>query len=149
MNLQDSWTEFIYVRCQNCNRKPMSIKSDDERPTHSKKPKIEPLKHTYPSIEIVEFEEDEIAHDRNLTLLHKEIDKPKSKFLEISELMARTLKRRRNWILNEVRPIKEIYEKYPFLKKTKFVSSLICNVIVCFICYCLYREGVLLSNYVN
>ena len=66
---------------------------------HIQKRKIDQEKHVYPSLEVLEFEEDEVSHKRNLGLLQKEMEKARSNVGKIVSLMARTFKRRREWIL--------------------------------------------------
>ena len=83
-------------------------KRDEEKSPHPKKKKIDQDKHFYPSLEVLEFEEDEVSHKRNLGLLQKEMEKARSNVGEIVSLMARTFKRRREWILCTVHKVKDI-----------------------------------------
>lgn len=93
------------MRCQNCNRKSAKKGVDDDQPPLPKKPKLDSVfKHSYPSIEITEMDEDDETHERNLGLLVKEASKPKNT-RECFQLMSRTFKKRREWILNEVHPL--------------------------------------------
>lgn len=56
------------------------------------------------------------------SLAIKQLQKQKTNHSDVTKLIARTFKFRRNWILTSVHPILEICEKYLFLKKAKFVS---------------------------
>lgn len=132
-SLQHSWTEFIYTRCQNCNRKPVSTGTVKKTVTLSEfKDEFSSTKHSCPSLELTEdLEEDQIAHDRNLALLIKQFQKSKpSDTSIILKLMARTL------ILDNPSPVPQILEKYPFLKKTKLVSCVFLHVYVHLHVYC-------------
>ena len=73
-------------------------------------------------VKIQEIEEDDVAHARNLTTLQSQLEKSKGSMVEVSKLIARTFKYRRNWILSDMHRVCEMCDKYPFLQKTKFVS---------------------------
>ena len=113
---------FIYTRCQNINRKTKSARrednSEEESIKASKKNKVDPEKHSYPSLA---FEaEDEV--ECNVLLMKQERAKSKPQSGSVTSLMNRTFARRRQWILDEIKGIDEICEKYPCLSKSTFVS---------------------------
>ena len=125
LHFQYSWTNFIYTRCQNINRKSKSSRRDDsgeDEPLRgSKKRKVDPEKHSYPSLA---FEaEDEVAFERNVSLMKQELSKPKPQPGNVIMLMSHTFAGRRQWILDEINGVEEICEKYPCLSKAAFVSD--------------------------
>ena len=121
--MQHSWTNFIYTRCQNINRKSKSARNDDDEEVSraSKKSKISPEKHNYPSLTL-HNDDDDVAFERNVSLLQQEVAKAKLQFACVTSLMDRTFSRRRQWILDEIGSVKEICEQYPCLTKSTFVS---------------------------
>lgn len=88
-----------------------------------KKVKVDPEKHTYPSLTLSDMEDD-TANERNVALLKQEVAKSKPPIGNITSLMTRTFPQRRQWILDVSRPVKVITEEYPCLCKALFVSSL-------------------------
>ena len=79
--------------------------------------------------------EDDVSHSRNLKILSQEFAKSKPRFDIVTELMSRTFTRRRQVILDEPRPVKDICDDLGFLRKVLYVSSTInrkregaCNV---------------------
>ena len=104
MFLQHSWTNFIYTRCQNINRRSKHNNDEDEESRALKKTKIAPEKHTYPSLAI--HNDDDVAFERNIGLLQQEMSKPKPQFSCVTSLMNRTFSKRRQWILDEFRSVK-------------------------------------------
>ncbi len=93
-------------------------------------------KHAYPSIDVSSMEEDDVSHERNLRLLTKEAAKPKMS-QDCPHLIARTFKKRREWILNEPHPVHEIIERYSFLKKSLYVSTI--YVFFIYVVYCMIQ----------
>lgn len=73
---QHSWTNFIYIRCQNVNCK-FKVATNDQVST-PKKHKADPEKHAYPSLPF--DTEDSTATEHNLSLLKQELLKPKPHF---------------------------------------------------------------------
>lgn len=125
--LQYSWTNFVYTRCQNVNRKTKDAgreeKMETDTPsTPSKRSKVDPGHHSYPSL-MLNFSEDETAHSRNVSLLKQEFTKHKPHIQSITSLMTRTFARRRQWILDDVKRVDEIVLEYPCLTKPVYVSS--------------------------
>ena len=118
--LQNSWTQFIYVRCQNTNR---NSHSSTLTPPNPKKAKVA-NKHYYAS---VNSEDDDVAHERNVQLLKQHINKGNTKGGAVISLIERTFANRRQWILGNVLPINEILEIYPHLSKSVCVSEVIIN----------------------
>ena len=112
---------FKYTRCQNVNRKSKSVRNDDEdeEPRASKKSKVCPEKHTYPSVEFQE--DDDVAFERKVSLMQQEVSKQKPQAASVTSLMQHTFTKRRQWILDEMQSVKEICEKYPCLSKPVFV----------------------------
>ena len=107
------------MRCQNLNRKQPG--SDPEAPS-AKRVKIDTPSHHYPSLAMVS--EDETSDTRNLQLLQQESRKSKPRLETLQELMHRTISKRREWILDDVKPVTEICEKYPPLSKPSVVRML-------------------------
>ena len=136
--IQHSWTNFIYTRCQNINRKSKNPQSDqDEGSRASKKSKIAPEKHSYPSLTM--DEDDDVAFERNVSLMKHELGKQKLQSASIFSLMERTFTRRRQCMLDDCKSVKEICEKYPCLSKSIYVSYYVytCNHLVCiFLSFC-------------
>jgi hypothetical protein len=114
VTLQNSWATFIYVRCQNVNRKETKEK-DAPKP---KRVKVDREKHAYAALDECE---DEVSSIRNLEYLRKEISKPKPKPDVVKELLKRTLSARRNEVVDGKRPC-EIIEEFPHLRKANYVS---------------------------
>ncbi len=112
---QNSWRQYIYVRCQNINRKYSRATPEPKRQ------KAAPcVAHSY--VEISINQDDQVAHERNTDHLKKEIEKPKHKVDVIKELIRRTLKNRRDMVLSgDVRPA-ELLLYFPHLKKANYVS---------------------------
>ena len=73
-------------------------------------------------VKIQEIEEDDVAHARNLTILQSRLEKFKGSMVQVSKLITRTFKYRRNRILSDMHRVCEICDKYPFVKKTKFMT---------------------------
>ena len=73
--LYNFWTEFIYVRCQNCNRKATGSTTNPR--SSEPPPRKKPYKHWYPSVEPSAITEDDLTHERSMKQLEKEIAKPK------------------------------------------------------------------------
>lgn len=118
MHMQYSWQEYIYVRCQNCNRVPPgSSKDDTPAPKRSKAAAMN--NHSYPSL--VGEPEDETAHARNCSLLKTELGKARPDRESVFNLMERTFIRRRQWILSNLPNVSSVIEEYPFLKKISYV----------------------------
>ncbi len=80
-----------------------------------KKPKLDQEKRTYPSLTLPDMEDD-TANERNIALLKQESAKPKPSTGNIVALMTHTFPRRRQWILDECKPVKDIIEEYPGLR---------------------------------
>jgi len=95
---------------------------DDGGAGRAKKLKMDQEKHSYPSLTMPEVEDD-IANECNVALLKQESAKPKPTASNVIPLMTRTFQRRRQWILDEAKPIKEIIAEYPCLRRAVFVSS--------------------------
>lgn len=77
--------QFIYVRCQNCNRRAPSTHSEPKL----KRQKVEaPEKHAYPSLE--GEVEDDTTHSRNMSLLTEELEKSRPSLEKVKNLMKRT-----------------------------------------------------------
>ncbi|XP_065890195.1 uncharacterized protein [Dysidea avara] len=112
-----SWAQFMYVGCQNCNRKPANATSE---PKPKKKMSDN---HHYSTI----FGEPEDAetHARNMELLETEwtkfIDK-KASADGVKELMSRTFLHRRECICHSERPVSEIMKEYRCLSRLIFVA---------------------------
>ena len=58
---------------------------------HPKK-NIDQEKHFYPSLEVLEFQKEELSHKNNLGLLQKEMEKPRSNVGKIVSLRPEYLK---------------------------------------------------------
>ena len=120
MHMQYSWQEYIYVRCQNCNRVPPgSSKDDTPAPKRSKAAAMN--NHSYPSL--VGEPEEETAHARNCSLLKTELRKARPDRESIFNLMERTFIRRQ-WILSNLLNMSSVIEEYPFLKKISYVMCI-------------------------
>lgn len=130
--LQHSWTDFIYTRCQNVNRKTKQFVADhkNDMPKPSKKQKFDPEKHGYPPL--CQDVEDETSLKRNISLLQQELAKAKPNFDSVASLMSRTFQNRRQWILDNTENVVEIVKIYPFLSKSAYVSyprlEMYCNM---------------------
>ena len=118
---QHSWTNFIYIRCQNVNRKSKGAEYGDKACTPSKKHKADPEKHAYPSLPF--DAEDDTATQRNFSLLKQELSKSKPHFDSVTSLMQRTFASRRQWILDSVESVGQITKEYPCLSKSVYVSQ--------------------------
>lgn len=113
--LQNSWKQFIYARCQNVNRK-----GGQPGTLSPKRIKVEAEKHVYAELD---FESDDsVSVERNSELLRKEMAKHKPKAEVVKRLIKRTLKARRQTVMDGCRP-EEVLEKYPHLKKANYVSQ--------------------------
>ena len=55
--------------------------------------------------------------------MQQEVAKQKPQSACVTSLMQRTFTKRRQWILDEMRSVKEICEEYPCLSKPAFVSK--------------------------
>ena len=66
--------------------------------------------------------DDDIAHERHISMLKREIVKTKPNADVTRDLMQYTYGRRRQWLLGDVKPVEEICTEYPLLKKAHFVS---------------------------
>ena len=87
----------------------------------TKKAKIDPEKHSYPSLL---FEDsDEVAFERNVSLMKQEMAKSKPQFGSVTSLMQRTFLRRRQWILDDTQKVEDICLMYPCLSKSIYVSQ--------------------------
>ena len=116
--MQESWTQFIYVRCQNTNRGQASTSST--KPSSSKKAKVNMVeKHLYASL--VSDGEDDVSMERNVEILKQNISKGNSKASAVRSLIQRTFPQRRRWILETVVPLNEILSVYPHLSKPSYV----------------------------
>lgn len=108
---------FIYVKCQNVNRPgPTTSGPTPKRPKLSQKSNNA---HSYPN---VEDGEDEVAYNRNLNLMGKELKDKHPSSIKLKELMVRTFSHRRKWVVDGAVSAKEIWTKFPLLKKPTFVS---------------------------
>lgn len=126
--MQYSWTNFIYTRCQNVNRKTKDVGREermelDTPSTPSKRGKVDFGHHSYSTLTLEA--EDETSHRRNVILLKQEIGKAKPHIQSITSLMTRTFARRRQWILNDIKRVDEMLPEYPCLSKTLYVSLMI------------------------
>lgn len=65
-----------------------------------------------------------MSYNRNLNLLEKEMKGKHPSKTKLRELMDRTFAERRKWILGSAVSAKEIWTKFPLLKKPSFVSTL-------------------------
>jgi len=97
---QHSWTNFIYTRCQNVNRKSKGTFHDDVACTPSKKHRPDPEKHKYPSLPL--DAEDDTATERSLFLLKQELSKSKPNTDSVMSLMKHTFTYRRQQILGSI-----------------------------------------------
>jgi len=102
----------------NWKTKDAPMKEENERCV--KKAKLEQERHTYPSLALSDMEDD-TANERNVALIKQEMSKPKPSTVSITSLMSRTFPRRRQWILDEIKPVGEIMEEYPCLRRALFV----------------------------
>ena len=121
--IQHSWTNFVYTRCQNVNRKSKDAVCGDKMEvdsTPSKRSKFDPECHSYPPLTL--DAEDEMAHKRNQTLLNQELGKLKPHIGSVTSLMTRTFARRRQWILDNAKQVEDILKEYPCLSKPAYVS---------------------------
>ena len=84
---------------------------------------MSPLKHPYCSFS-TEIEDD-TTHDRNLTLLKKEVMQVKVRLDVLKDLMKRTYGRRRKWIMDGYDSVKHVCSEYSPLKKAPIVSAFI------------------------
>ena len=78
---------------------------------------------------IIHSADDDISLERNKELLKKECSRAKPKSEVVRELIKRTLKERRQKVLNGERP-EVIMNEYPHLRKTNYVSQLFVNSLV-------------------
>ena len=67
---------------------------------------------------------DDVAIQRNITLLQQELSKPKPHLESVISLMERTFTHRREWILENVESVANIVEKYPFFSKAVYVRDI-------------------------
>ena len=120
--VQHSWTNYIYTRCQNVNRKSKASGREEtsEPPTPTKRYKIDPEKHSYPSLPT--NSEDETSILRNISLLKQELAKSKPNFDAVTSLMSRTFSFRRKHILDTVQRVDDIVTECPCLSKPAYVS---------------------------
>ena len=112
--MQWSWQQFIYTRCQNTNRKPPGSSSGgggDASPR--KRAKVLPPQSSY-----------EVSYKQQVDLLKQEMGKTKPNGEIVLSLIAQTFPQRRKWIL-DAKPVGEIIQQFPFLRKTAYVSFLI------------------------
>jgi len=117
------------------NRKAKDVKvEDDGGAGRAKKLKMDQEKHSYPSLTMPEVEDD-IANERNVALLKQESAKPKPTASNVIPLMTRTFQRRRQWILDEAKPVKEIIAEYPCLRRAVFVSSFAWQAFCLLMCF--------------
>ena len=129
LSTQHSWAQFMYVRCQNCNRKPANATSEP-------KPKKKKTSDNHHYSTIVSEPEDAETHARNMELLETEWTKFKDKKASadgVKELMSRTFLHRREWIRHSERPVSEIMKEYRCLSRLIFVRSLFCIPLVYYI----------------
>lgn len=120
--VQHSWTYYISTRLQNVNRKSKASGREEtsEPPTPTKRCKVDPEKHSYPSLPI--NSEDETAILCNISLLKQELAKSKPNFDAVTSLMSRTFSYRRKHILDTVQRVDDIVGEYPCLSKPAYVS---------------------------
>jgi hypothetical protein len=74
--------------------------------------------HTYPNIE--ESSEDESSY---LSLLDKELKQHHPSTPKLKDLMKNSFSIRRRWIVDDAESAKDVWGKYPLLKKSIFVST--------------------------
>ena len=65
--------------------------------------------------------EDDVAIQRNITLLQQELSKTKPHLESVASLMQRNFIAKRQWILDNLESVAKIVEKYPFLSKAVYV----------------------------
>ena len=114
---QDSWTQFIYTRCQNTNRKSSSSNS---APAPKKAKLGSTDRHSYASVSVPD--DDEEAYKRNVSILKQEVLKPKAQTEVVKNLVRRTFSGRRTHILEDQPSVESLVDTFPHLKKTNYVS---------------------------
>jgi hypothetical protein len=124
MYTQESWKQYLVIKCQNLNRCDKKSDRDDSPVPSAKRPKLSPLKHPYSSFS-TEIEDD-TSHERNLTLLKKEAAQVKPRMDVLKDLMKRTYGRRRKLILDGYDSVQHVCSEYSPLKKAFIVS--ICHI---------------------
>ncbi len=115
-NMQDSWAQFLYTRCQNINR--VSDSAPGPAPKRAKLRSTE--RHNYASVSIPE--DDEEANRRNVANLKHEVLKGTSRLEAVKSLACRTFPLRRRHILEDQPRVETLIEKFPHLKKISLVK---------------------------
>ena len=77
--------------------------------------------HTYPTLEA--DTEDDVSHQRNIGQMKKLLEKSKPNHTILKDLMQRTFKKRRSLIIEEAKPVVEICDEYPLLRKSNYVCN--------------------------
>lgn len=115
-HLQQSWKQFLYTKCQNLNRKKKVGDDECSAGPSTKRPKLSPLKHPYSAF-TAEIEDD-TTHERNMSVLKKEMLQVKIRMDVVKDLM-RTYGFRRKWIVDGNESVKDVCLA---LKKAPIVS---------------------------
>ena len=79
-----------------------------------------PENHSYASIDCEG--EDEVSTEKNKLILQQEVMKTKPKG-DLRDLVTGTFPHRRQWILSNCLPLKDIVSQFPHLPKPSYVSD--------------------------
>ena len=124
--LQYAWQNYIYVKCQNINRKPSRM--NDKGAPVAKRPRYtseSELKACHPYPELEENEEDDVSHNRNVQQMKKGLQGAKPNHESLKELMLRTFGKRRSSIITDMKPVEQICSEYPLLQKANYVNVML------------------------